>query len=773
MRPRPPTYDAEGRRLVSTDRAGRVTGFAYDALGRLVRTTYPDGTSTATRYDAAGQVLSTTDALGHVTTYEYDLAGRRTKVIDALSHATGFTYDAAGNQTTVTDANGHQVRFEYDAGNRRLRTRYPDSTQDQVAYDTLGRQVSKTDQAGVTTQYHYDALGRLVGVTDAMGQETTYGYDAQGNQVSQTDANGHPTTFGYDRMGRRVSRTLPLGMTETMTYDDAGNLATKTDFNDRTTSFVYDALNRLTEKHPDPASGEPAVRFTYTASGQRATMEDASGTTTYTYDDRDRLTGKASTEGTLSYSYDDAGNLLSIRSDHAGGATMTYAYDALNRLASVTDANGGVTIYTYDLVGNLASYAYPNGVEHRYTYNALNRLTDLALVRGGTTIASYAYTLGATGNRQSVTELSGRRAAYGYDALYRLTSETVTGDPAGVNGTVGYDYDPVGNRLERTSTLAPVPAQTFSYDANDRIGIETYDDNGNTQVTTEGRHFGYDTDNRLVSADGGVSFVYDGDGNRVARTAGGVTTGFLVDTLNPTGYSQVLEEIEGGAVVRRYTYGLDLASQEQSSGVSFYGYDGHGSVRVLTDPVGVVTDRYGYDAFGNFRGRTGPTANDNLYRGEQLEPRVNLYLLRARFFSPDSGRFLSNDPLSGSGRDPISLHRYLYAHADPVNKLDPTGQYTVEELIVGIEIQASLRSMEFNYRKNLLKFAYKAAACIKCYIKPGFEMQANGLSMLEGGTGFPEDAQSAYRKGICSCLPGTRDWAALPPMSSPIQRLQR
>jgi len=665
------TYDAEGRRLTSTDRAGRVTSYAYDALGRLIRTTYPDGTSTATAYDAAGQVLSSTDALGNVTTYAYDLAGRRTKVIDALGHETLFAYDAAGNQTAVTDANGHQVRFEYDANNRRVRTLHPDGTTDQVGYDLLGRQVNKTDQAGVTTQYRYDALGRLIGVTDALGQDTDYGYDAQGNQVTQTDANGNTTAFGYDAMGRRVSRTLPLGMTETMAYDVAGSLASKTDFNGRTTTFVYDSLNRLSEKRPDPATGEAVVRFAYTPSGQRARMEDASGVTTYAYDDRDRLIEKASPQGTLSYGYDAAGNLLSIQSGNAGGAAMSYAYDALNRLASVTDANGATT-YGYDAVGNLASYVYPNGVEHGYTYNALNRLTELEVTSAGTPIARYGYGLGPTGNRLSVTELSGRRAGYGYDALYRLTSETVTGDPGGVNGSVGYVYDPVGNRLERDSTLAPVPPQTFDYDANDRIGVETYDDNGNTLVTTEGRTLGYDTDNRLVSADGGVSFVDDGDGNRVARTVGGLTTGFLVDTLNPTGYSQVLEEIENGVVVRRYTYGLDLVSQEQSSGVSFYGYDGHGSVRLLTDLAGVVTDSYSYDAFGNLAHKTGTTGNVYLYAGEQTES-FGLTALRTRWYLQSTGRFATSDTYPSQALHPQSAHAYAYADANPVNKADPAG----------------------------------------------------------------------------------------------------
>jgi len=665
------TYDAEGRRIAGIDRAGRSTTYGYDALGRLIATTFPDGTQTTTAYDAAGQVTASTDAQGHTTAYQYDAAGRRIQVTDALSHATTFSYDAAGNQTAVTDANSHTLSFSYDANNRRTRTTYPDGTTDQVNYDALGHQVSKTDQAGQTTQYGYDALGRLISVTDALGQVTSYGYDEPGNQIRQTDANGHTTTFSYDAMGRRVSRTLPLGMTETLTYDVAGNLTGKTDFNGKTTTFSYDTLNRLIEKQPDPTVGEPTVRFTYTTSGQRARMEDASGVTTYTYDNRDRLTQKATPQGALNYAYDAAGNLRSIQSDHAGGAAMTYAYDTLNRLESVTDANGPTT-YAYDAVGNLQSYAYPNGVAHRYTYNPLNRLTDLTVAHGTATLASYAYTLGPTGNRLSVTEHSGRTANYSYDALYRLTGETVSGDPGGVNGHIGYVYDPVGNRLTRSSTVAPISAQTFNYDANDRIITESYDDNGNT-LHTDGRTFGYDSDNRLTTADGGVSFVYDGDGNRVARTAGGVTTQFLVDTLNPTGYSQVLEEIENGNVVRKYTYGLDLVSQEQSGGVSYYGYDGHGSVRLLADAAGNVTDTYAYEAFGSLTGQIGTTGNVYLYGGEQRDNAIGLDYYRSRYYAEQLGRFVGADPYMGELDDPMTLHQYIYSRINPIDLVDPSG----------------------------------------------------------------------------------------------------
>jgi hypothetical protein len=84
--------------------------------------------------------------------------------------------------------------------------------------------------------------------------------------------------------------------------------------------------------------------------------------------------------------------------------------------------------------------------------------------------------------------------------------------------------------------------------------------------------------------------VYDGDGNRVSETVGGVTTNYLVDTVNPTGYAQIVDELQGSTVTRRFSYGLERISETQSSTTNFYGYDGHGSVRQLTNSAGAVTD---------------------------------------------------------------------------------------------------------------------------------------------------------------------------------------
>ena len=214
--------------------------------------------------------------------------------------------------------------------------------------------------------------------------------------------------------------------------------------------------------------------------------------------------------------------------------------------------------------------------------------------------------------------------------------------------------------------------------------------NGNTTYTG-GKNFTYDSENHMTSmtANGTtVTMVYDAYGNRIAKTVNGVTTRYLVeDDVNPTGLPQVMEEFVGGAVQRVYTYGLQRISQDQvvngAWSVSFYGYDGSGSVRQLTNTAGAVTDEYEYDAYGNSFTKQGTTPNNYLYRGEQYDPDLGLYYLRARYYNPLTDRFLSRDPEvpdMGNPRDPKTLHKYLYAGADPVNLEDPRGEGIIQGL---------------------------------------------------------------------------------------------
>jgi RHS repeat-associated protein len=735
------TYDANGNKISSTDARGNTTTYQYDSLNRLIETDYPDGTKSTRTYDFRNNVVTATDQAGNVTLNAYDLAGRLTSVTrgygsstpstttyaydnanrkisetDALGHTTSYTYDAAGrltalsgvkgnfayayddagNRISQTDANNNTTQFQFDARKRLIKTLNPDNTTIVNTYDGPGNLASVTDQASHTVQYTYDAANQLKSVIqlnhpNPSANTNSYGYDPLGNLTGLTDENIHTTRNLYDVMNEPIQKTLPdQTLTETRSYDAAGNLVSLTHFNGVTTTYTYDALNRLLTR---TTPGEAPVSFTYSATGKRATMSVGSWNTTYSYDTLDRLTTKAAPAGTLTYSYDGAGNLASMSSNHANGILVAYAWDELNRLSTVTDSRlvgNQVTTYTYDPASNVATVTAPNGLQTTLNYDLMNRLTSLS-----TPISSYTYTLGATGNRIGAVEGNGRTLNWNYDGIYRLTNETISNDPEKNNGSASYGLDPVGNRLSLNSSLPGIVSGSFGYNVDDEISSETYDANGNV-LATNGTTYTYDSENHMTSANNGaVRMIYDGDGNRVAKIVGGVTTQYLVDDLNPTGLPQVVEEVVNGAVTRQYTYGLQRISQNLSPTVtgnstwtpSFYVYDGGGSVRQLTNTTGAVTDEYEYDAYGHSFTKSGTTPNNYLYRGEQFDSDLGLYYLRARYYNPNTGRFMSRDPEDGKRKDPASFHKYLYANGDPLNRIDPRGR---DSLIEYIKLQATV-----------------------------------------------------------------------------------
>lgn len=769
-------YNAVGWLVARTDAAGRTARFEYDALGRRTRTTFPDGASSAATYDVKGRRTSETDPNGNTATYIYDDLDRLITRTDALNGMTRYTYDPVGRLTAQTDAQDRTTTFEYDSLGRLTRILRPDGTAQEHRYDALGRRTAETDPAGLTTLYGYDPLGRLTAVTDALGHATRFTYDPVGRLTAQVDANNRTTAFSYDARGRRTQRTLPGGETESYGYDPAGNLIRRVDFNGRLTTYAYDALDRLTQKLPDPAllaAGAAPVSFSYNPAGLRATMTDASGLTAYDYDARDRLITKATPQGTLAYTYDPAGNLTGIRSDNLNGTALTYEYDALDRLQAVNDLHLGRTTYTYDAVGNLTAHTAPNGLTTAYAYDALDRLIEAMTVnRQGATLSHQAYALGPAGHRTATTETVMVNAApstltrtYAYDALYRLTDETIDSAFGIPHSSIQYAYDAVGNRLTRDSELGSLNSQSFAYDANDRLTTDTYDANGNT-VAAALRHPGsgvpqpvadrYDFEDRLVERQttldaqpATIRFLYDGDGNRVRKTvstpAGTMTTHYLVDHLNPTGYSQVLEELTHNptdprfatpAVSRVYAHGHTVLSQDQlveTSGPelrwepSFHGLDGPGSVRYLTDAAGTVTDTYDYDAFGILiaQGVRNPatgarepltpltsqlaTPNTVLYRGEQFDPDLSLYYLRARYADPDRGRFWTMDRFEGFAAEPASLHPYAFNQNDPVNRFDPSGHYSLAETLAVSYLAPLVRGSVLNLLDGVNNYAYGLA----------------------------------------------------------------
>jgi len=291
------------------------------------------------------------------------------------------------------------------------------------------------------------------------------------------------------------------------------------------------------------------------------------------------------------------------------------------------------------------------------------------------------------------TTHTGRTVQYNYDITYKLIQESID-DPDFWVQVISYEYDQVGNRLLKVDDG---DSTQCSYDANDRLLSEngityTYDDNGNTLTKSsaaENITYSYVYQNRLIKVDDGVSVVeyaYDTEGNRVEKIVDNVdVTHYLVD--NNRNYAQVLQERDGsGAVLVDYTYGGDLISQKRGSLKSYYHYDGQLSTRQLTDASKNITDTYTYDAFGLLLNRSGATENNYLYTGEQYDPNVGFYYLRARYYNQNIGRFLTMDAFPGMQFEPGSLHKYLYCESNPVGRWDASGELTLTETTASIII---------------------------------------------------------------------------------------
>ena len=223
----------------------------------------------------------------------------------------------------------------------------------------------------------------------------------------------------------------------------------------------------------------------------------------------------------------------------------------------------------------------------------------------------------------------------------------------------------------------------------------TYDNNGSMLSRTTGANadiFTYDTENRLISANmqsganpGIVTYTYDDNGLRTSATAAGATTLFLLDKNRDN--AQVILEKTGNSFVN-FTHGHRLISQNRAGqGLRVYLADGQFSTRQLVSPAGLLTDTYTYDAFGELLTSTGTTINNYRYTGEQFDTNSSFYYLRARYYDQATGRFNTTDSFSGRATFPLSLHRYLYADADPVNKIDPSGKFGIVAFaVVALEI---------------------------------------------------------------------------------------
>ncbi len=522
--------------------------------------------------------------------------------------------------------------------------------------DLLGCGVRVTDPRGARTRFAYDLLNRVIAVADPLGRAVQFQYDPNSNLTSVTDPRGGQITYAYNTMDQLTTRTDPLLRPETFGYDIGGNLTSFTDRkNQQTTWDPYDDLNRPT-----------VVRF-----------KNAGGLEV----------------ANLTYAY-DAANRVQTLTDSVAGA-ITWGYDPLDRLLSETTPGSNVVTYVPDDANRRTSMLVsgPGQVPVNYTWDNADRLTQIARV--GLNSAVYGYD---NADRRTSLQLPNLvNITYGYDDANRLTGLTYSGLVGG-NQSLTYTYDPAGNRTimggSWARTLLPDAIPSASYDAANRqltLGTKTmtYDFNGNLETLADGGTTTYiwDVRDRLSSLSGPgltASFAYDARGRRSQKTINGFLTAFQYDG------SEVVKDVEGPSAVN-YLRGLradETLARIEDSGTSCYAPDALGSTLALTDGGGSVATQYTYEPFGRTTATGAASLNAFQFTGRENDG-TGLYYYRARYYGPASDRFASEDPLLA----PVSFLRgcsgpqgrvtarvsgtsspaYGYVGNNPVLFKDPTG----------------------------------------------------------------------------------------------------
>jgi RHS repeat-associated protein len=693
------TYDYVGNLLTektafAADRGLAYSGkWEYDYAGRVTKAYNADGGYATNAYNSLGFMVSATDYAGTTSTYAYDDLGRLLEekgVVEVNGGSTYYTmkrhtYDPAGNikrEEWTDNPVGSAAAWgkaDYDYNSRSL-LEYA-TAYDGVAVDSVAK-------------YTYDGAGNVRFV--------------EAGKSGKGAADGKVTEYTYDRFGNQLTMTDPLSQTETRQYNTSGLMTGKTDRNGNIFAYTYDGLKRpKTVTVTQGGAVAEVVTYGYYLTGAKKREESTTrGWLAYAYDSLGRLVVATESGGiTKQYGYNkaDSRETFLAQASSATVLDMSYTYDDQNRLSTVKQGGAVVGTYGYDANGNRDSLAYANGVTATYAYNKANWLTGMANQKGGATLSSYAYGYYADGNQRTKTDLGGRVSTYLYDGLGRLKSES---ESTGLSLT--YDYDRHGNRSSMAASGTENYSSAYSYDGNNRLESEEktegallhttaygYDANGNQThwakstlaqagqsqeevsfVTGDAALYGYDAFNRMTSAyaDGGLTeYAYRVDGLRQSKSAAAGSVAHVWDGAN------LVADMSGGAVIASYVRGINLLRANTSTGASYYVYNGHGDVTGLTNSSGVITWEYDYDAFGNEREIAGqaPSTDTNPFRyaGLYFDAESGAYYLRARYYQPRTGRFLSEDPVRSG------MNYYIYASNNPIRFLDPLGLFDFDTVL--------------------------------------------------------------------------------------------
>ncbi|QUX29575.1 type IV secretion protein Rhs [Nocardiopsis akebiae] len=640
-----------------------------------------------------------------------------------------YVYDGAGRVSDeIRRVAGQEVwRTTYSYGGDRVLTTPPEGgTPVTTVSDVRDNVVARTQHTGsadedLTTRYTYTLRNELTSVVSPTGARWSNEYDYRGNIVSQTDPDSGQVSMEYDERGLLTATVDARDVRLTRAYDDLqrqtslieGDAATGTPL----VTLEYDT--RL-KGHLFMETRHHQGRDYRTAVTERDTMYRPTKTVIGIPDGHGELTGNY----TFTTSYNQDGTVREHGYPAVGGLpaeSVTVGYDELQRPTTLTGQDTYVTRTDYAQTGELLQVELTTGqgptswitYEHeKGTQRLLNARIDR---QGQDALADHRYTYNDAGNIVSLANVPTNSApevqCYDYDALSRLVDAWSTAgtshdscatepSTAQVGGPVpywtSYTYDASGNRLEevehavgqgaatdtvrdytyptveqgRPHTLASV---TESAPEGDTLFTYDYDEAGNTTQRVEAADeytFAWDAQGRLSSAQsptGTTSFVYSSQNETLIKETPEENTLYLPGM--EVSQNVLTDEVQAA---RYYSHGGTMVAMRDTSGVTFFGADHHGTANAAINAADNQNWIRRFTPFGSERGEEQQWPDDKGFLGKTVDESLGIIHVGAREYDPLTGRFLSDDPIMDF-EDSQQINGYAYANNTPVAASDPSG----------------------------------------------------------------------------------------------------
>ena len=683
------------------DPSGRVMNVNYDLRGRVVNYTLKssllanDGETTTITYNNAGLITQVATPSGAYKKMYYDLVQRLNKIEEynesnAYLGKVEFTLDNMSNMTAlkVYNSNNVQIRTstnQYDSKSRLFKDIGSLNQTNTFTYDNNSNLTQINNAANNNTTKTYDVLNRLSNQVNPDTGNISVTYKPDGNIATITDPKSLTTTYSYNGFGELISINSPDTGITTITRDKSGNPVSSTDARGQVSNITYDVLNRLTNVNYVGSSSEN-VTITYDSCtngiGKVCSISDGSGTQSYSYDSKGRLSMKNYTNGTFSktvaYSYNNNGQLSGITYPSGKMVMYNYINDKISSLSYTdnsitTDIATNITYETFNPI--LSSFTWGNSATYNQSFTADGVISSINAANAYPVNKSYGYD--SRFNITSITEAgnSARSSTGTYDSMSRTNNYSY-----GSSNNNDYTYNTSEDRI--TQKLNGGTVTTYNYDSASHkltslsggsTDVMTYDSNGNI-LTASGKTYTYNAANRMATSNNGsltTNYLINFMGQRTKKTNASETTWFIYDEND----NIIAEYDENGNIKNEYVYLNDKPIGLLRNSNLYYIYTDHlNTPRAITDTANNLQWVWeNKEAFGNnLPDEIVSGFKFNLrFPGQYFDNETNLNYNIHRDYNPVWGRYTTSDPLGLAA----GINTYGYVGGNSLGFSDKLGLY--------------------------------------------------------------------------------------------------